>query len=142
MHELAKAAIAGDESALELFDYKSRANKKSKNLDTKSIFMGSSEALCFLLSGDKGSVFSINENARFNKLLKMDSCISKLLYNQEKSMLIAITSDLMLGQYHIRSDKEARNLLTVKLNGRNQEFDFSWIGSSLLAYVSGENIIR
>ena len=57
-------------------------------------------------------------------------------------MLIAITSDLMLGQYHIRSDKEARNLLTVKLNGRNQDFDFSWIGSSLLAYVSGENIIR
>ena len=30
----------------------------------------------------------------------------------------------------------------VKLNGKLHEFDFTWIGSTLLAYVSGENIVR
>ena len=32
--------------------------------------------------------------------------------------------------------------IKVKLNGKLHEFDFTWIGSTLLAYVSGENIVR
>lgn len=142
---MAKAAIAGDESALELFDYKSQSNskgnKKSK-MDTKNIFMGSSESLCFILSGDKGSVYYVNEGAKFFNLYQMESGIAKLMYNQEKSMVISVTDNQMLGQYIILSENKVKNLMTVKLNGRNHELDFAWIGSSLLAYVSGESIIR
>ena len=145
LHELAKAAIAGDESALELFEYRSQStnkgNKKNK-IDTKNIFMGSSEALCFLLSGDKGSVYCVNEHIKLNKLYQMERGITKLLYSQEKSMLFSITEDLMLGQYALKSDIEAKNIITVKLNGRSHDFDFTWIGPTLLAYVSGESIIR
>ncbi len=145
MHELAKAAIAGDESALELFEYRSQSNSKGnkKNkIDTKNIFMGSSEALCFLISGDKGSVYYVNENIKYNKLYQMESGITKLLFSQEKSMLFSITEDLMLGQYALKNDNEARNVMTVKLNGRSHEFDFTWIGPTQLAYVSGESIVR
>ena len=116
MHELAKAAIAGDEAALELFEYKSmsgnKAGKKGK-IDTKSIFMGSAESLCFILSGDKGSVYYVNENAKLNKLYQMDQAVTKLLYSQEKSILISLTDSLMLGQYHLKSENEAKNLMTV-----------------------------
>ncbi|CAF0790150.1 unnamed protein product [Brachionus calyciflorus] len=146
LHELAKAAIAGDEAALELFEYKSqstgKANNKKSKMDTKNIFMGSAESLCFILSGDKGSVYYVNEQAKFFKLFQMESGIVKLMYNQEKAMLIALTDAQMLGQYIIKSETEAKNLLTVKINSKNHEFDFTWIGSSLLAYVSGESIIR
>lgn len=141
---MAKAAIAGDEAALEMFDYKSqsaRGNKKGK-MDTKSIFMGASEALCFIVVGDKGNAYYVNETGRYNRLFKMENGISKILYNQEKSMIIAITDNQMLGQYVMRSETEVRHLMTVKLNGRTHDFDFTWIGSSLLAYVSGESIIR
>lgn len=116
---MAKAAIAGDEAALELFEYKSQSNAKGakKNkMDTKNIFMGSSEALSFLLAGDKGSVYFVNENAKFVKLYQMDSGIVKILYNQEKSMLISITDNQMLGQYVIKSENEAKNLMTVIKN--------------------------
>ena len=104
--------------------------------------MGSSEALCFLLSGDTGSVYCINENIKNNKLYQMETGVTKLLYSQEKSMLFSITEDLMLGQYVLKSDTEAKNIITVKLNGRSHDFDFTWIGPTLLAYVSGESIVR
>jgi len=104
--------------------------------------MGSSEALCFLISGDKGSVYCVNESIKYNKLYQMESGITKLLYSQEKSMLFSITEDLMLGQYALKNDNEAKNVMTVKLNGRSHEFDFTWIGATQLAYVSGESIVR
>ena len=145
---MARAAVTGDEAALELFDYRPQTAKTNvggaggSNRRGKSMFMNSSESLCFLLCGDKGSVYFVNENARFNKLFKMESSVVQLMFNQEKSILIALTNTQMLGQYHIKSDNEARNLLTVKLNGRQHEFDFSWLGSTLLAYVSGESLVR
>jgi hypothetical protein len=83
-------------------------------MDTKSIFMGASESLSFLISGDKGTVYYINENAKSTKLHQMESGITRMLYNQEKSMLICITDNLMLGQYLIKSDSEIRNLMTVR----------------------------
>ena len=104
--------------------------------------MGSSESLCFILAGDKGSVYYVNEQAKFFKLFQMESGIVKMMYSQEKSMLVAVTDTQMLGQYLLRSETEVKNLLTVKISKKSNEFDFTWIGSTLLAYVSGENIIR
>ncbi len=120
-------------------------------MDAKSLYGGnSSESLCFLISGDKGSVYLINENAKFFKLYQMDSSVVKLLYNHEKSMLISVTNENMLGQYIIKSSPsqtdlsmfDVKNLMTVKLNGKSNQLDFAWIGSNLLAYASGENTIR
>lgn len=112
---LAKAAVEGNESARDLFDYMPQSQKENKKnkMDTKNLFMGSSESLSFLLAGDKGSVYYINENAKFNKLFQMESGIVKLLYNQEKAMLIAITKNQMLGQYIIKAETEVKNLMTV-----------------------------
>jgi hypothetical protein len=143
-------------------------------MDTKSLFMGASESLCFLISGDKGSIYYINENAKSARLNQMESGITRMLYNQEKGMLICITDNLMLGQYLIKSDSEIKNLITVcnynkwkisiknfrvlmlnhvqlffnwqkskvKLNGKLPEFDFAWIGNSMLAYATGENLLK
>jgi len=72
----------------------------------------------------------------------MESGITKLLYSQEKHMLFSITDNLMFGQYSLKTDTDARNVMTVKLNGKSNEFDFTWLGSTLLAYVSGESIVR
>ena len=152
LQELAKAAINGDEAGLETFDYKSMADSaaggsggkkhKKNKADTKNLFMGSGESLCFILCGDKGSVYYINDNAKFSKLYQMESGVVKLLYNQEKQMLISITDSQMLGQYIIKSELEVKNLMTVKLSGRSRNLDFTWIGSSLLAYAGGETIVR
>ena len=113
---MAKAAIAGDESALEQFEYRSQSNNKGikkTKMDTKNIFMGSSEAMCFLLSGDKGSVYFVNEVAKFHKLYQMESGITKLLYSQEKNMLFSITDNLMFAQYSLRTDTDVKNIMTV-----------------------------
>lgn len=104
--------------------------------------MGSSEAICFLVSGDNGSVYFVNENAKFHRLYQMESGITKLLYSQDKHMLFSITDNLMFGQYSLKTDTDAKNIMTVKLNGKLHEFDFCWISSTLLAYVSGESIVR
>ena len=128
-----------------MFEYKSQANRSSRKskMDTKSIYMGSSEALCFIVGTGDGSVFYINENAKITKYCKMESGIKSLLYSQDKSMLLVITVDLMLSQFFIKSDLDAKNLMTVKLNGRSgKESDFCWVGSSMLAYSSGESLIR
>lgn len=140
---MAKAAVEGDEIARDLLDYKSQSQKnRSNKMDTKNIFMSSNESLSFLLAGDKGSVYLINDSSKFNKLFQMESGIARILYNADKAMLISISKTQMLGQYVIKSETEVRNLMTVKLNGKNQNLDFAWIGANLLAYVSGENVIR
>ena len=72
----------------------------------------------------------------------MDGPILKLLYNQERSILVSITVSLMLSQYFLKSDTEATNLMTAKLNGRAEKADFTWVGTSILAYVSGEGGVR
>ena len=118
LHELAKAAIAGDESALEMFDYRSqtaKGNKKTK-MDTKGVFAASSEALSFLISCNNGIVYHINDNLKYNTLFKMDDGIAKLLYNQEKSMIIAVTNDQILAQYIFKDDYFVKNLMTVGVN--------------------------
>ena len=115
LHELAKAAIDGDESALEMFDYRSptaKGNKKNK-LDTRKMFAGSSEALSFLISCNNGVVYHINESLKYNTLFKLDTGIAKLLYNQEKSMIIAVTNDQILAQYILKEDYFVKNLMTV-----------------------------
>lgn len=127
--------------------YEVRDGKKTKKIkpDGGGNFVVSStasEALCFMLAGEKGSVYYINENSKFSKLYQMDSSVVRLLYCLEKSMLISITDKQMLGQYIIRSEYEVKNLMTVKLSGRSNQLDFTWIGTNLLAYAGGENIIR
>lgn len=77
--------------------------------------MGSSEAICFLLSGDKGSVYFVNENAKFHRLYQMESGITKLLYSQDKHMLFSITDNLMFGQYSLRTDTVVKNIMTVSI---------------------------
>jgi intraflagellar transport protein 140 len=142
--ELARAAVSGDENALEAFDYKRSARGKPTNkLDSQNKpFYGAAEAICFIIGGDKGSVFFINENVKFIKLYQMDGQILKLLYNQERSLLVSITDTLMLSQYILKPEGEAANIMTVKLNGRSQKADFTWVGNNLLAYVSGEGGVR
>lgn len=124
---LAKAAVDGDETARDLFEYKSqsqRGNRNKSKMDTKNLFM-SSESLNFIVAGDKGSVFYVNESAKFFKLFQMDNAVTKILYNQEKSMLISITRNQMLGQYIIRSENEVSNRMTVKFE-KKKFFNYLW----------------
>ncbi len=105
-----------------MFDYRSqtaKGNKKSK-MDTKSVFAASSEALSFLISCNNGIVYHLNDNLKYNTLFKLDDGIAKLLYNQEKSMIIAITNDQILAQYILRDDYFVKNLMTV--NGINKYY--------------------
>ena len=98
-----------------MFDYRSqtaKGNKKSK-MDTKGVFAASSEALSFLISCNNGIVYHINDNLKYNTLFKLDDGIAKLLYNQEKSMIIAVTNDQILAQYVLRDDYFVKNLMTV-----------------------------
>jgi hypothetical protein len=103
---------------LEAFDYKrSTKNKPNPNQkDDKTVaFYGNTEALCFLISGNKGSVYIANENGKFNKLYQMEAPIIKLLYNQDRQMLVTVTDSFMLGQYIFKSESEVENLMTVSM---------------------------
>ena len=144
MRELARAAVSGDENALEAFEYKKAAmmgGQKKEPVKGMS-FYGSSEALCFILCGSGGSVFYVNEIGRLHKLYQMDGAVVKLLFNQEKSLLISITEHLMVGQCILKSELEVNNLVTVKLNGGTEPAEFTWLSNNLLAYVSGESVVR
>ncbi len=119
MHELARAAVSGDENALEAFDYKRNEKGKIPNVNPKeqkaSSFFGSTEALSFLVSGDKGTVLVVNENGKFSKLYQMEAPIIRLLYNQDRQMLVTVTDTFMLGQYIFKSETEIENLMTVSV---------------------------
>ena len=98
-----------------MFEYRSqtaKGNKKSK-MDTKGVFAASSEALSFLISCNNGIVYHLNDNLKYNTIFKLDDGIAKLLYNQEKFMIIAVTNGQILAQYILRDDFLVKNLMTV-----------------------------
>ena len=98
-----------------MFDYRpqtAKNNKKGK-MDTKGMFASTSEALGFLISCNNGIVYHINENLKYNTLFKLDEGIAKLLYNQDKSMIIVVTNDQILAQYILKDDFFVKNLMLV-----------------------------
>jgi intraflagellar transport protein 140 len=132
---LAKAAVSGDESALDMFAWqKGKVNMK--------MTLGQQESLTFFLGGRNGSVFYVNEECQVKQQFVAEAAISKLLYYNEKNILVTVTTTLKLTLHSVNSDGVTRETLNVKLSGKPDKVDTIWAGKGIIATCTGERYIR
>ncbi|CAH2307665.1 intraflagellar transport 140 homolog isoform X1 [Pelobates cultripes] len=134
--QLAKAAVSGDERALDMFNWK----RSEKGSPSKA--RSQQEFSFFVTTGD-GSVYWVNEQGKSSQVVSMDSPIQKLIFVEKKSILVVITENLVLSQFFVGPEAEADETSKVKLTGKTgQAADILWVDRSLLITATGESVIR
>lgn len=133
---LARAAVSGDENALDMFNWK----KSSKGA---AFALGSQEGLAFYISTADGSVYSVDEQVKSVPLLSVESAVHKMWYSKRRSALAVVTDSLQLSQFSLGPEGFAQEISKVKLSGRGgPNADVVWTESGLLITASGELHIR
>ncbi|KAJ8399837.1 hypothetical protein AAFF_G00405670 [Aldrovandia affinis] len=136
MAQLARAAVSGDENALDMFNWR-KAGKGA------SLKLGSLEGLTFFVSTADGCVHCMDEKGKSSPMLSVDSPVQKLLYMEKRDVLAVITETLMLSQYSLGPEGGAQELTKVKLSGKSgQSADIAWADHGLLITATGEQVIR
>eukprot|EP00079_Xenopus_tropicalis_P029812 XP_012825483.1 PREDICTED: intraflagellar transport protein 140 homolog isoform X1 [Xenopus tropicalis] len=134
--QLAKAAVSGDEKALDMFNW----NKSGKWTPMKSV---SQQEFHFFLSAKDGSVYFVNEQLKNSQIVTLDSPVKRLFFMEKKSILVIVTENLLLSQFFISQEGNAEEISKVKLSGKTgQAADIHWVDNSLLITATGENVIR
>ncbi|XP_061206742.1 intraflagellar transport protein 140 homolog isoform X2 [Neopsephotus bourkii] len=134
--QLAKAAVSGDEKALDMFNWR----KPGAGAPLK---MGLQERLSFFIALTDGSVHYVDEKGKTRHVLSTDSLIQKLLFMEEREVLVVITENLQLSLHAITPEGEAEELMKVKLSGKTgRSADIILIDHSLIVTALGETVIR
>ncbi|KAM7091574.1 intraflagellar transport protein 140 homolog isoform 3-T5 [Ciconia maguari] len=134
--QLAKAAVGGDEKALDMFNWR----KAGTGAPLK---MGLQEGLSFFITLTDGSVHYVSEKGKTRHVLSTDSLVQKLLFMEERDVLIVITENLQLSLHAITLEGEAEELMKVKLSGKiGHSADIILIDDSLVVTALGETVIR
>ncbi|XP_065539645.1 intraflagellar transport protein 140 homolog isoform X5 [Lathamus discolor] len=134
--QLAKAAVSGDEKALDMFNWR----KAGAGAPLK---MGLQEGLSFFIALTDGSVHYVNEKGKTRHVLSTDTLVQKLLFMEEREVLVVITENLQLSLHAITPEGEAEELMKVKLSGKTgHSADIILIDHSLIVTALGETVIR
>ncbi|KAM7151138.1 intraflagellar transport protein 140 homolog isoform 5-T7 [Macrochelys suwanniensis] len=134
--QLAKAAVSGDEKALDMFNWR----KAGIGVPLK---VGPQEGLSFFISVTDGSVHYVNEKGKTSHALSTENPIQKLLIMEKRDVLVVITENLLLFMYTITLEGEAEEILKVKLSGKiGHSADIILIDCSLLVTAMGETVLR
>ncbi|GFO12432.1 intraflagellar transport protein 140 homolog, partial [Plakobranchus ocellatus] len=134
---LARAAVSGDESALDMFNWK----RGGKSKIGASPF-GPQESLSFFVGGASGGVYYMSESGRCIQCFSVDTPVKELLFYEEKNVLVTITENLMLTQHAVFGEGDTKEILKVKMSGRSDKPTFIWAGKGVLATATGESMVK
>ncbi|ELW67793.1 Intraflagellar transport protein 140 like protein [Tupaia chinensis] len=134
--QLAKAAVSGDEKALDMFNWR-------KSSSGGSLKTGSPEGLSLFVSLADGTVHSVDEKGRTSPLASVDGPLQALFCIEKREALVVVTESLLLSLYAVTAEGEAREVMKVKLSGKpGRRADIALIEDSLLVTATGEAVLR
>ncbi|XDB64126.1 hypothetical protein ABFV05_017742 [Capra hircus] len=134
--QLARAAVSGDEKALDMFNWK-------KSGFGSILKMGSQEGLSFFVSLTDGTVHHVDEKGRTAQVASTDSSIQTLFYLEQRGALVAVTDSLLLCLFTVTPEGTAEEVMKVKLSGKTgHRADIALIDGSLLVTAIGETALR
>ncbi|XP_066869200.1 intraflagellar transport protein 140 homolog isoform X4 [Kogia breviceps] len=134
--QLAKAAVSGDEKALDKFNWR-------KSGFGSFLKMGPQEGLSFFVSLTDGTVHYVDEKGRTAQMASTDSSIQTLFYLEKREVLVAVTESLLLCLFTVMPEGAAEEVMKVKLSGNTgRRANVTLINSSLLVTATGEAVLR
>ncbi|VTJ61865.1 Hypothetical predicted protein [Marmota monax] len=134
--QLAKAAVSGDEKALDMFNWR-------KSGFGSFLKMGSQEGLSFFVSLMDGTVHYVDEKGKTSQVASTDSSIQMLFYIEKREALAVVTENLLLFLFMVTPEGKANEVMKVKLSGkRGRQADIALIEGSLLVTATGEAVLR
>ncbi|KAJ1532231.1 hypothetical protein ONE63_000848 [Megalurothrips usitatus] len=136
---LARAAVAGDEKALDLFSaWRPRTAGNRFTLNSQG-----HDSLGFYVASLRGLIYFVSESGSCSEVLSTEGLIvRKLLYHRKTDHLIIITEGLTVTQYQTDSEGTLSELSKVKLSAQVGDINILWAGPSCLAITVGDLSIR
>lgn len=136
--QLARAAIDGDEKALNMFS----SWQDDGAYDNKLHFFAKDEDFELFVGCQSGVVYHVKKNGYCEGILQMETSIRYLAHYNAKDLLIVISKSLILAQFVIDGDGTVQEAEKIKLSGRNTEVAMTWAGEGLLAITAGESSLH
>lgn len=139
LNNLAKAAVAGDEVALDTL-----ANWRPRTAARGLTHAGVKDNQCFYIGCQSGIVFYVNQSGACNEVLRCDlSPITQMLWHPKREVVVTLMEDMMVGHYMVESTGTLTELERVKLSGKvpGKNGFICWAGSSL-AVITGDFSVR
>ncbi|KAM6155253.1 intraflagellar transport protein 140 homolog [Rhynchocyon petersi] len=134
--QLAKAAVSGDEKALDMFNWR-------KSGFGSFLKMGPQEGLSFFVSLMDGTVHYMDDKGKTIRVASTDSPVQSLFYIERREALVVVTETLLLSLYTVTPDGQAKEVMKVKLSGKTgRQADVALIEDSLLVTAIGETVLR
>ncbi|XP_076998370.1 intraflagellar transport protein 140 homolog [Tamandua tetradactyla] len=134
--QLAKAAVSGDEKALDMFNWRKSGFGGFRKT-------GSQEGQSLFVSLIDGTVHHVDEKGHSARVAAADSPIHTLLYVEKQEALVVVTEGLLLALYTLTPDGGAQEVMKVKLSGKaGHRADVALIEGSLLVMAIGESVLR
>ncbi|XP_072167641.1 intraflagellar transport protein 140 homolog [Diadema setosum] len=98
---------------------------------------------CFV-GGEEGRIYFLDDKGNMSPAVNLEGPVKKLLFNDQRNVLVAVTKSLSLSQYSVSMDGKTTEMMKVKLSGKPNESDCDmvWAGKGLLATASGEALVR
>ncbi|CAL4114854.1 unnamed protein product, partial [Meganyctiphanes norvegica] len=135
---LARAAVSGDERALDIFSsWRPRTGHKRMAMHNAN-----KENLNFFIGSSNGVLYHISEAGSCVEVLQADGGIKRLLHHDARNLLVVITEGMVLGQFSVASDGGVTEINKVKLSGRTNDIQVTWTRTGLLAVSTGDPSVR
>lgn len=136
---LARAAVAGDESALDTL-----TNWRPRTAARGLTHAGVKDNHCFYVGTQSGAMFYVNQAGTCTEVLRLDgSPIVQVLWHPKRDAIVALMEDMTVAHYFVESGGNLTELDRVKLSGRKPGCNgvISWAGSAL-AIITGDLSVR
>ncbi|KRZ90233.1 Intraflagellar transport protein -like protein [Trichinella sp. T8] len=101
-----------------------------------------SDKCLFYVGGSTGIIYALFDHNNFENCYALKNSVGRLLLSQDGRTLIAVTEDLFLTQFTIDAYCKLTKTTEVKLSFRSKCLEVTWAGQNLLAFCSGENVVR
>lgn len=143
VENLAKAAVNGDEHALDMF-----SNWRPKTTARKFRIQNGNDNLCFFVGTQIGSIYYVNNSGSCTEVLNTEGVpLTYVVYHPNKDALIVMMEGLTIGHFSVDSQGHLTELAKVKLSGRIQtrtigSQGLTWISNSSLAILTGDLMVR
>ena len=138
---LAKAAVAGDEKALDLF---SMWNNGQMATIKPGATGSASENLNCYAGSTTGVIYFLNANGSCMEVLQADGAVKYILHynNDSQDIIIVITESMVIGQFQVDPDGCLTEVAKIKVSTRTKENQAAWAGKGMLAIATGEVNVR